>query len=113
MQESAKTFGPPDSGAPGALPASAAAREGLLGPLIVDDERRASAEILQEASTPRGCEIRFGSRLGLGPILTPAGMEPARLVETPVGMGAEIVAQTLQQIGRSAGATITVEIGER
>ena len=40
-------------------------------------------------------------------------MEDARLVEPAIGVGAEIVAQALKQISRTAGAPQSVEIGER
>src|ERR1041384_1420493 len=46
-------------------------------------------------------------------VLAPAGVERARRVEPAVGVGAEIVAQPLQQIGWPAGAAQPVIIAER
>ena len=50
--------------------------------------------------------------LDLGAVLRPAGVEHARPVEAAIGVGAEIVAQALQEVGGPAGAAEAVVIGE-
>src|ERR1700733_9746198 len=49
----------------------------------------------------------------LVPVLTPAGVETALLVETAIGVGAEIVAQALQQVRWTPRAPQPVVIGQR
>src|SRR3984957_15632501 len=49
----------------------------------------------------------------LVPVLTPAGMETAFPVEAAIGVGAEIVAEALQQVRWSARTSQPVIIGQR
>src|SRR5271163_1747718 len=45
-------------------------------------------------------------------VLSPAGVKDAFLVEPTVGVGAEIIAQALQEVSRAAAAPQAVVIGE-
>src|SRR5260221_2798596 len=53
------------------------------------------------------------SHLDLAAILRPADMERALAIDAAIGMGAEIIAQALQQIGRTPRPPQPVEIGQR
>src|SRR5258708_38786762 len=51
--------------------------------------------------------------LDLGAVLRPARVIRAGAVDAVVGVRAEVVAQALDQVGRSAPAAVAVVIGER
>ncbi len=53
------------------------------------------------------------SRLRRAAKFEPGGVEDAWFVEPLVGVGAEVIALGLQQVGRQPGAAIAVEIGQR
>src|ERR1700722_17610855 len=59
------------------------------------------------------CVRRRALDFDLVPVLAPAGVETAFLVEAAIGMGAEIVAQALQQVRWAPRAPQSVVIGKR
>src|SRR3954451_23689290 len=49
----------------------------------------------------------------LDAVLCPAGVERPIDVSPPIGVGAEVVAQSLDQVGRAAGAAVAVVVSQR